>query len=222
MPSVPEWTLSEKLAGEKEMLGFYVTGHPLDQYREKVKELATHDSSTLEDLERGVDVTLCGILTGIQHRRNREGKAWASMQLEDSLGAVEALVFTTNYDRLSSELVEDRAVMIKGSALPEENAASKISVLDVVPLAVARVAYPSLLSIRVWLGADGDTAPDKVAALAELFQRKPGDTQIRLRLEKSRDFSVILDIPAKVRPDKEFKAELERLCGPDALEILAN
>jgi DNA polymerase-3 subunit alpha len=176
----------------------------------------------LEDLERGVDVTLCGILTGIQHRRNREGKAWASMQLEDSLGAVEALVFTTNYERLSSELVEDRAVMIRGSALPEENAASKISVLDVVPLAVARVAYPSLLSIRVWLGSDGDKAQDTVAALAELFQRKPGDTQLRLRLEKSRDFSVILDIPAKVRPDKEFKAELERLCGPDALEILAN
>jgi DNA polymerase-3 subunit alpha len=61
-----------------------------------------------------------------------------------------------------------------------------------------------------------------VAALAELFQRKPGDTQLRLRLEKSRDFSVILDIPTKVRPDKEFKAELERLCGPDSLEILAN
>jgi DNA polymerase-3 subunit alpha len=55
-----------------------------------------------------------------------------------------------------------------------------------------------------------------------LFQRKPGDTQLRLRLEKSRDFSVILDIPTKVRPDKEFKADLERLCGPDALEILAN
>jgi DNA polymerase-3 subunit alpha len=218
LPSVPEWTLSEKLAGEKEMLGFYVTGHPLDQYREKVKELATHDSSTLEGLERGVDVTLCGILTGIQHRRNREGKAWASMQLEDSLGAVEALVFTTNYERLSGELVEDRAVMIRGSALPEENASSKISVLDIVPLAVARVAYPSLLSIRVWLGSDGD----KLSALADLFQRKPGDTQLRLRLEKSRDFSVILDIPTKVRPDKEFKAELERLCGPDALEILAN
>jgi DNA polymerase-3 subunit alpha len=55
-----------------------------------------------------------------------------------------------------------------------------------------------------------------------LFARKPGATEVRLRLEKRRDFSVILDVPAKVRPDKEFCAELARICGPEALEVLAN
>ncbi len=162
-------------------------------------------------------MALCGILTGIQRKRNKEGKPWASLQLDDVQGTVEALVFTTNYERLQAELVEDRAVLVKGSALPDENAPTKISVQDIVPLEVARVALASLISIRVSLGQSGLAAP-----LAELFQRKPGDAQVRLRLEKSRDFAVILDIDARVRPDKEFRADVERLCGPDSLEILAN
>ena len=208
--------LLEKLAGEKEVLGFYVTGHPLDQYREKVNELATRDSSTLEGLERGADVALCGILTGVQRKLNKEGKPWASFQLDDVQGTVEALVFTTNYERLQTELVEDRAVLVRASVLPEENAPPRVSVVDIVPLELARVSLPSLISIRVWL------SQANAAELAALIKRKPGDAQVRLRLEKSRDFTVILDIDARVRPDKEFRAEVERLCGPDSLEILAN
>ncbi len=216
LPDAPDWGLPQKLAGEKEVLGFYVSGHPLDQYRDKVNELATHDSSSLEGLERGADVTLCGILTGLQRKRNKEGKPWASFQLEDPQGSAEALLFTTGYERLETELVEDRAVLVRGSVLPEENAPPRISVVDIVPLELARVSLPSLISIRVWLGQGN------ADQLASLIKRKPGDTCVRLRLEKSRDFTVILDLDARVRPDREFRAEVERLCGPDSLEVLAN
>ena len=78
------------------MLGFYVTGHPLDSYEEKIAELATHDSTKLEGLEKGAEVALCGILTGVQRRRNREGKPWASMVIEDRSGTIDAMVFTTH------------------------------------------------------------------------------------------------------------------------------
>jgi DNA polymerase-3 subunit alpha len=71
----------------------------------------------------------------------------------------------------------------------------------------------------VWLGRNG--VADKPAALQELFRAKPGESQVRLRLEKPRDFSVILDVPTKVRPDREFKAALEKICGPDCVEVLA-
>ncbi len=219
LPQVPDWTPKEKLTGEKEMIGFYVTGHPLDDYQDKVSELATRDSSNLEGLQKGDEVALCGVLTGIQRRRNREGKPWASLQLEDRGGSIELMVFTTQYERLASSLVEDQAVLVRGTALPEENAPPKISVQDIVPLDNARVSLPALISIRVWLGRNG--AVDKVAALQDLFARKPGDTEVRFRLDAPRDFSVILDIPAKVRPDREFRRELERLLGADALEVLA-
>src|SRR5207248_9738392 len=79
LPKANDWTLKEKLQGEKELLGFYITGHPLDSYDEKICELATHDSTNLEGLQKGAEVALCGMISGVQKRRNREGKAWASL-----------------------------------------------------------------------------------------------------------------------------------------------
>jgi DNA polymerase-3 subunit alpha len=221
LPKVPDWTGPEKLAGEKETIGFYITGHPLDEFREKASELATHFTSSLEGLERNAEVALCGILTGIQRRRNKEGKAWAAMQIEDREGSVEAMVFSTQYERLQASIVEDKAVLVRGLILPEESAPPKVSIQEIVPLENARVNLPSLISIRVPVNGTG-VSTDRASALHDLFARKPGETEVRLRLEKSRDFSVILDLAAKVRPDKEFRAELARICGPEALEILAN
>ena len=219
LPNVPDWTGQEKLTGEKEVLGFYITGHPLDQYLDKAGELATHRTSELEGLPKNTEVALCGILTGIQRKRNKEGKLWAALQVEDLEGSVEAMVFSTQYERLLGALQEDKAVLARGLVLPEENAPPKISVQDIVPLEVASVNLPSLISIRVPL--NGSAEGGRASALHDLFERKPGGTEVRLRLEKLRDFSVILDLSAKVRPDKEFCAELARICGKEALEILA-
>ncbi|MEP6960936.1 MAG: DNA polymerase III subunit alpha [Acidobacteriota bacterium] len=223
LPNVKEWPSREKLTGEKEMLGFYITGHPLDEYDEKAKDLATHLTSGLEGLAKGTEVALCGILTQVARRRTKEGKQWASLQIEDREGGLEAMVFSTQYDRLLPALVEDKAVLVRGLVLPEENAQPKISVQDIVLLENARVSMPSLISIRVPM--NGATSPednDRATALHSLFARKPGTTEVRLRLEKPRDFSVILDVAAKVRPDKEFRSELARICGPEALEVMAS
>jgi DNA polymerase-3 subunit alpha len=219
LPALPDWTQQQKLSSEKEVLGIYVTGHPLDAHQAKISELATHDTEHLEGLEKGVEVAMCGILTGIQRRRNKEGKLWAAMRLEDRAGSVEAMVFTTQYDRLLSGLVEDRAALVRGLVLPEDSGPPKISVQDIVALDVARVDLPSLISIRVGVGVNG--VADKAAALQQLFAKKSGETEVRLRLEKPRDFSVILDVSLKVRPDKEFCSEVERICGPESVEVLA-
>jgi DNA polymerase-3 subunit alpha len=220
LPNVPDWTGSEKLTGEKEILGFYITGHPLDQYMDKVRELATHQTSTLEGLAKSTEVALCGILTGVNRRRNKDGKLWASMALEDLEGSIEAMVFSTQYERLNPVLNEDKAVLVRALVLPEENAPPKLSVQDIVPLENASVNLPSLISIRVPMSGPGDV--DRCGMLQTLFTKKPGSTEVRLRLEKKRDFSVILDVTAKVRPDKEFKAEVTRICGAEALEVLAS
>ena len=112
-------------------------------------------------------------------------------------------------------------MLVRGLVLPEENAPPKISVQEIVPLEVARVNLPSLISIQ-GSGERSRGDADRAAALQTLFARKPGETEVRLRLEKPRDFSVILDVTAKVRPDKEFCAEVARICGAEAMEVLAN
>jgi DNA polymerase-3 subunit alpha len=219
LPKLADWTKAEKLQGEKELLGFYVTGHPLNAFNDKVCELATHDSSNLEGLERGAEVKVCGIITNLQRRRNREGKLWASFQLEDLKGRVDCMVFNSKYEECLSQLVDDQAVFVRGSALPEEGAATKISVQSLVLLENARVDLATLISVKVWL--NGSSTAEKAQALENLFTRKPGTSQVRLRLEKPREFSVILDVASRVRPDKEFQAEVLKICGPDCYEELA-
>ncbi|HEV2688459.1 MAG TPA: DNA polymerase III subunit alpha, partial [Bryobacteraceae bacterium] len=177
LPALPDWTPRQKLSSEKEVLGVYVTGHPLDEYADKVAELSSHYTETLEGLERGTEVAVCGILTGIQRKRNKEGKLWAAMHLEDRTGSVEAMAFSTQYDRLLSALVEDQAVLVRGLVLPEENGPPKLSVQDIVPLEVARVNLPSLISIRVAVGSNGSM--DKADALNQLFAKKRGETEVR-------------------------------------------
>ena len=108
--------------------------------------------------------------------------------------------------------------MIRGLVLPEENAAPKISVQDVVPLDNARIDLPDVISIRIWV-RNGLT--ERANALEELFKRKPGSTSVRFRLEAPRDFAVLLDVPAKVRPDKEFRKAIEEICGSDCIERVA-
>jgi len=114
-------------------------------------------------------VKLCGVLTGIQRKRNKEGKPWAAMVLEDRTGSVEALVFATSYERLAAEVMEDQVVLVTALALPEENGPPKVSVQNIIPLDVARVDFASVISIRVWLGrnAEMDRAKPSKSCSAE-------------------------------------------------------
>ena len=80
-------------------------------------------------------------------------------QLEDKLDAVECMVFTTTYEQVLPMLADDKAVLVRGMALPDEGAPTKVSVKDIIPLEVVRVPMPSLISIKVRLGTNGPTRP---------------------------------------------------------------
>jgi DNA polymerase-3 subunit alpha len=220
MANLPDWTGEQKLAGEKEVLGIYVSGHPLDRFREKIANVSRNFTDQLEGLEKGHTVEMCAIVTGIVRKANREGKYWAALKVDDGRGTADAMVFAPRYEELLACLKEDNPVFIRASVLPEEGAPPKLSIQEMVNLADKRVDLPSLISIRVFL--KDETAYEKADALNALFGRKRGNTEVRLRLEKPRDFSVVLDVTTKVLPDREFRAELEKICGPESLEILAN
>ncbi|MBI3667820.1 MAG: DNA polymerase III subunit alpha, partial [Acidobacteria bacterium] len=222
LPNVEPWPDREQLAGEKEVLGFYVTGHPLSAYEDKIRELATHDSTTLDGLSFGTEVALCGMLSSVTVKRNREGKPWASAQLEDRSGNVDLLVFATAFESLRPMLVPDQAVLVRGSVRPDENGPPKVAVSDITPLDLARIRLPKQIFVKVQLvaaDARATNGADLVARLAGIFRRKPGDTDVCFRLQQNREFLVLLDSGLRVRADREFCAALEEILGPGAVEI---
>ena len=115
----------------------------------------TQTSDTSGRDSRGRGCRLCGMMTGIQRRRNKEGKPWAMFHWKTRSGAIECMVFTTSTSSFCPMLNEDQAVLVRGMALPEEGAPTKVSVKDIIPLEVARVRCRPLISIKVRLGANG-------------------------------------------------------------------
>ena len=221
LPEVPEWPEKENLAGEKEMLGFYVTGHPLNAYHEKISELTSQDSTCLAELDQGSPVVLCGVLTGVTRKRNREGRPWISATLEDLKGSIELLVFANSYEDLSPQLEEDKAVLLRGSLRMEENAAPKVAVTEVVSLDNARVSLPKQIMITVHLGGkNASNGLSRAELLHKLFQRRPGDTDVRLRLMKSDDFLISYDLSDRVRADRTLCKQIEEICGSGSVEVI--
>jgi DNA polymerase-3 subunit alpha len=215
LPKVPDWDAQQKLQGEKEMIGFYVTGHPLDRYRDKISDLSSYNTAKLDGLERGAEIKICGLLTGIQRKRNQKGELWSAFQLEDLYGNADAMVFATKFKSLEPLLIEDSAVLAIAKILVDEGAPPRLSIQDLIPLENARTKMPSLVQIRVRFRGEED---ERAAALKALMLSKPGPASVRLLLERPEDFSLTLDLASKVRADREFQAELTRLFGVSAVE----
>ena len=221
LPEVPELPEKEMLAGEKETLGFYVTGHPLNAYLDKITDLATADSSNVGEMESNAKVAMCGVLTGIQRKSNREGRPWAAAVLEDLKGSLELLVFANQYAEVAPLLLPDLPVLIRGSVRLDESAPAKVSVAEIVALDNTRVSLPAQISITVKLGNGSNGQSDLAERLQQLFSDKPGDTDVRLRLLRRKDFLVSYDLAERVRADREFRSAAEQICGTGAIEVIA-
>ena len=222
LPEVPELPEKEMLAGEKETLGFYVTGHPLNAYLDKIADLATADSSNVGEMSSNADIAMCGILTGIQRKSNREGRPWAAAVLEDLKGSLELLVFANQYADLATLLVPDLPVLIRGSVRLDESAPAKVSVNEIVALDNTRLSLPAQISITVRLENGSNGQSDLAERLQQLFSDKPGDTDVRLRLLRRKDFLVSYDLAERVRADREFRNAAEKICGTGAIEVIAS
>ncbi|HUU13101.1 MAG TPA: DNA polymerase III subunit alpha [Terriglobia bacterium] len=219
LPDIPEWPETERLAGEKEVLGFYVTGHPLEKYRGRLAALTRHDSSSLETVEHESSVTLAGILTTFRVRPSRKGDLWASGTLEDLRGTVELLVFPKALKELQGVLKLEATLLIKGRVRHEENARPKVVVNEARPLEQeVNGAKPELL-VRVNLAQ----APENLAAeLEELLAAYPGENPVVFELTRPGDFAARLR-PRKARAVKaegELLARLRELCGEDAVLLV--
>ena len=218
LPDVEEWSAMERLACEKEMLGFYVTGHPLDSFEEAVEEVGTHTTTSLDKVDNGHPVSVCGVLHSVQHRRNKEGRPWASAVLEDRDGSVELLVFANQFAAVEERLVQDQPVLVTGSVRAEDNSGRRVSVQEVTLLKNARAPQPEHAYVSLTLRSD-DEVGSVASRLRELVDGHPGQTNLSLRLERPRQYVVVLDIDARVNPSRKFRKQVEGLCGQDALEF---
>jgi len=218
LPEVEEWSEAQRLAGEKEVMGFYITGHPLEKYLAQLGRLAHEDTSSLEELEQGSAVTLVGILTGLRVRPSRKGDLWASGVLEDMRGSAELLIFPQALQQFRNVLKPDAALLVKGRVRQEENARPKVVVSEAVPLDAVVKGSPAELIVHV----DLDHAfKDLVDRLENLFANYPGDNPVVFQLTRRGDFQARLRA-RRLRAagaSQELLNRLRELCGEHAVTL---
>ena len=218
LPPADDWPPLEMLAGEKEMLGFYVTGHPLDSYEDAIAEFDVTESSALGERRNHDEVFACGVLHGIQRRRNRDGRPWASASLEDRQGNVDLLVFANQFEQVEDQLVADLPVLVRATVRAEDGRDPKLSVDEITPLENARAPEPGLIAVSVRL--NGRAEAERVAErLAELVRGNPGGTDVRLRIVRASDFRLTYELDAKVRGNRQFRMQAEEICGAGSVEV---
>jgi DNA polymerase-3 subunit alpha len=178
LPDLPEWERAQLLAGEKETLGFYITGHPLAEYRGLLLKHATQSTEELSSLPDKTTVRLGAIVTGVKEISTKNGDRMAFVVLEDLAGSIEAVVFPDLYRSSMLHLSKDSAVLVKGQ-LDVGEETTKLLLSDVQPLALPSNGGVPLVEVTV----SGEAlTPEGLQRLREIFEAHPGPSPLRLHL----------------------------------------
>ncbi|MEV0902774.1 OB-fold nucleic acid binding domain-containing protein, partial [Actinoplanes sp. NPDC049802] len=213
-----EWDKRELLAFEREMLGLYVSDHPLFGLEPILARVADHPVTALSEegaIPDGTVVTLAGMLTGVQRRITKQGKAWASASLEDLDGGVEVLFFPNTYELVGHAIAEDAIVVVKGR-LDRRDDVPRIMAMDLsVPdLTTIGTARPVALTLPV-----ARCTPTLVERLQEVLTAHPGGAEVHVKLTNGPRGTLLRLNTVRVAATPPLLADLKALLGANAVAL---
>ncbi len=216
IPEIDEWDKMTLLGHERDMLGLYVSDHPLlglEHVLSQGTDCTIGELMLDESRTDGSPICISGLVTSVQRKITKRGDAWAMVTLEDLDGAIDVLLFPSSYQLASTLLVEDAILTVKGrlskSKDQPEIHGQEVSVPDITDGPSGPVVI-SLPSTRC-------TGP-VVEQLRDVLATHPGMTEVRLRLMKREQTLVMrLDDRLRVTPTPALFADLKQLLGPGCL-----
>jgi DNA polymerase-3 subunit alpha len=218
-PDIPEWPADQLLAFEKETLGYYVSGHPLNRFAE---EIARYSKMSLAELildANNVECKVAGLVTECRTRRTKKGELMAILKLEDLTGAVETVVFPSLYSKVESLVGTDAPVLVSGRFEAENEKTFKIIASEVQPLSGISERNATGLRIRATVTS---LAPDAAVQLYRLFESNSGNTGVEVELYHPHDFRVTIQSSefVKVKSSPELIRKIENICGPGSVQVV--
>jgi DNA polymerase-3 subunit alpha len=210
-----EWNKAELLANEREMLGLYVSDHPLFGVEHLIAQAAecTIAALTGEQVSDGQVVTVGGILTGLQRKLTKQGMPWALAALEDLEGAIEVMFFPATYQQIGTLLAEDAIVLVRGRLDRREDIPKLIAMEVSVPELRPSPRGPVCISLPA-----ARCTPPVVERLKDVLATHPGRTEVRLQLQAGERITVLrLDDRLRVTPTPAFYGDIKALLGSAAI-----
>jgi DNA polymerase-3 subunit alpha len=224
-----EWPERERLAKEKEAIGFYITGHPLARYEADVKRYATHTCASLANARGFEKVAVAGIVTGWRERITKTGKKISFASLEDLTGARDLVIYDDAVQKYEAILKGDDPVLVKGAVrLAEKFGADaqqetseapqpEIRVDEVQRLADVRAAKSTKVEFRVNVEA---ATRERLSDLKSLLSRHPGSCSAALFLVQPGVAETRIALKGgRIAPDDDLLAAVDRLFGENVSAV---
>ncbi len=208
-----EWEKTTLLTFEREMLGLYVSDHPLLGVEHILRSNTDMSISSLLSDESTPDgfVTLGGLITGVQRKVSRQGSSWAIVSLEDLEGAVEVLFFSNVYNQYALTLTEDRVVTVRGRFERRDDVV-RFTALEMKSLDISTGPVgPLLISLPI-----SQCTPPIVDRMKEILRSHPGKREVHMQIDDQGVFTT-MKIDALVTASPSLSADLKSILGPDCL-----
>jgi DNA polymerase-3 subunit alpha len=207
-----EWDKSTLLTFEREMLGLYVSDHPLLGVEHVLRSHTDMSiSQLLDDGPQDGMVTIGGLITGVARKVSRQGASWAVVNLEDLEGAIEVLFFSNTYNQYALSLTEDRVVVVRGRFSRTDEQVRFTALEMKMPDISASPTGPLLISLPA-----AQVTPPIVERMKEILRSHPGKREVHLQVIDQQK-STTMKIDALVTSSPSLSADLKAILGPDCL-----
>ena len=220
LPDLPEWDKHDLLAREREMLGLYVSDHPLFGLEHVLADAADCSiAALLEDTARpdGSTITVAGLITGLQRKMTKQGKQWAIATVEDLAGSVEVLFFPSSYEAFAHQLAHDTVVVVRGRLSRRDDVPSVHAQELTLPDLSVTGTGPVVIAVP-----EARVTSPVVDRLREVLVLHRGMTEVHLRLlSPERSTTMRLEDGLRVTPSPSLYGDLKELLGPACLASAA-
>lgn len=216
VPERPEWTKKDKLAFEREMLGLYVSDHPLAGLEiplAKHASIGIHDLLASEDIDDGAQVTVAGLVTSVQHRvAKASGNPYGMITVEDFNGEVTVMFMGKTYTEFQSMLQADAILVVRGRVSRRDDGLNLHAQSAFQPdLGAVEASGPLVLVLN-----EQRAGERVIGELAQTLRRHPGDTEVVLKLHRA-GTAKVFEVPHPVTVTADLYGELKGLLGPGCL-----
>ncbi len=218
VPEIDEWRKKQLLTFEKESLGFYITGHPLDGYEELLEKFTNANSIVLKEKNDGETIRVGGIVRDTKIIKTKKGDLMAFVNLEDLHGSIEVTVFSSLYVKVYDLLLEDTPLLVQGQLQKDENYI-KMLADAIIPMDKAEEIWTTSIHINIDITL---TEKSMLLELNDILKKYPGSCKsyIHLRNPDRTETVIALSDTVKLKAGRGLTREVNKFFGYDAVETI--
>ena len=218
---VPPWTEAERLAKEKEVIGFFISGHPLERYRQEVELFGTRTTATLSEWGEH-QVSVAAVITGVKRQISKKtGKEYARLVVEDFHGTAEAIVFPDAWAKLNQIILPDSALLLTGGYSDRDRGEDQAPFIVETARPLAELKTSGAVALSLSWRSPSAPAPSALQAVAALCSAHPGPTPLYIQWSDGNGEAIRLrSRRVRVAAEEDLVRALRDLLGPESVHYV--